>query len=264
MHYADLEIAAYKAKLLRKTVGIILLSLCVIAVLTVAGFVFYTFALHHPSPKQPEKDLVFHYSFYEPEAYGEMTAPAYLENSDLVARVRIERWLQEDNSDPEYPVSYYEAHVELVYKGDQWLRDTEIVLQQLGSSRARQMGVPLYDVGNTLLVFTEEKSDTAGYPVVYAPRGRARGVFDIVDVGSKDHPLEFAVKVFCPFTDEGLQAKQITKDSHLYSAILSPLYTQFHLSNSMNVSPWERLYYNQVFYLQDLEYYIADVLEGKK
>ena len=32
----------------------------------------------------------------------------------------------------------------------------------------------------------------------------------------------------------------------------------------MNISPWEKLYYNQVLYLQDLEYYIADMLEGKK
>lgn len=264
MHYADLEIAAYKAKLLRKTVGVILIALGVILALTVAGFVFYTFALHHPSPKQPEKDLVYHYSFYEPEAYGEMTVPVYLENSDLVARVQIERWLQEDHADPEYPYSYYEARVERVYKGDQWLRDTNIVLQQFGSSQAGLMGVPLYDVGNTLLVFMEEKSDTAGFPVVFAPRGFARGVFDIVDIGSKDEPLEFAVKVFCPFTDKELQAKQITNDTLLYSKIISPLYTQFHYSNEMNVSPWEKLYYNQVLYLQDLEYYIADALQGKK
>ncbi|MFQ8601321.1 MAG: hypothetical protein ACLSAP_12560 [Oscillospiraceae bacterium] len=127
-------------------------------------------------------------------------------------------------------------------------------------------GVPLYDVGNTLLVFMEEKSDTAGYPVVFAPRGFARGVFNIVDIGSKDEPLEFAIKVFCPFSDEALQSKEITRDTLLYGKIFSPLYTKFYYSNSAiaDDNPWEKLYYNQVLYLQDLEYYIADALQGKK
>ena len=144
---------------------------------------------------------------YSSSQQGELSAENFFASSPLVAELKIEGILGEDDcvaidftaeKIPDDIYTYFKAKVEKVYKGDSALKGQKIILAQDGCSRAIIRGFPLYSAGNRVLAFLEP-NPKSGARFENSARIFAgeQGSFSRVSYDGK----EYAVKDFSSFRD---------------------------------------------------------------